>query len=179
MGLPPWGSIISLSLSKRKQCRIQESHFAWKWKQLSWMAKLTAAVHLWEYLFNDTLSESSSRKKSDFSKFYKYFTSIAVKSILLRNAVFIVLFHLIQFPSWNKTMLSTWIFITNTSMILPPLSIKKKLFSKWNGRHCQELIIWIHFFALTQKLCYIQVVRLLFALVFKPWKKQEVSPLTT
>lgn len=119
------------------------------------------------------------KKKSDFSKFYKYFTSIAVKSILLRNAVFIVLFHLIQFPSWNKTMLSTWIFITNTSMILPPLSIKKKLFSKWNGRHCQELIIWIHFFALTQKLCYIQVVRLLFALVFKPWKKQEVSPLTT
>ena len=123
-GLPPWGSIISLSLGKWKQRRIQQSYFAWKWKQLSWKARPTTAVNCWEYLFSDTLSESSL-KKSDFGKFYKY-TGIAVKNILLRNAVFVMLLHLIQFCFWNKTMFSTWTFITNMSMILLPVSIKKK-----------------------------------------------------
>lgn len=112
------------------------------------------------------------KEKSDFSRFYKY-SGIAVKSILFRSAAFIALLHLIQFCFWNKTMLSTCIFYHKYINDFTASKHYKKLFSKWDGRHCQKLIIWIHFLALPQNPWYIQVVELLFALVSKLCKKQH------
>lgn len=73
-----------------KQSRIQESHFAWKWKELSRMAKPTAAIQSWEHLFSETL-KSSQRKKSDFCRFYKY-TGMAVKITILKMQLLLCYF---------------------------------------------------------------------------------------
>lgn len=128
-------------LGKRKQRRIQESletkaiKLNSKAHSSTSFMSISVVIH---YL-------NQAKEKSDCSRFYQY-TSIAARNILLISAVFIALFHLIQFCFWNYNAVYVHFLSQLRQWFLLVLSTIKgswKVF-RWDRKHCQESVICIH-----------------------------------
>lgn len=125
-GSVPWGINISYSLGTGKQCRNQESHLAWKWKQLRWMAKPAAALHFW-VSFQQYPLWIELKKNLILVGFTSTLVSLWRASYL---EVQLLLHYCIWFSSAFeiRQCCQHAFFITNISMILPPRSIIKSCF---------------------------------------------------